>query len=453
MSPIERRVWPILWCMILLVGLASGAAAHPMQAVDVQVLSGASPFPAECAPQDGYRGQEYEPSVVANPVNQNHLVATWTQDYNLGIMTATSFDGGLTWRTQPIPNVTRCTGGPSEWAFDARAALGPDGIAYVAGVRSPCAPDRCVSVQPLQLFFSRSADGGLSWSSEPVVVATAGAIDWASIAADPDVPGAVNVTWSEGGNQATYFSRSVDQGVTWSDPRPIRIASTAGDFGYSELLALENGNIVLVHTDLNTVGGINLSGTSRISASYSEDKGATWAAMRRLLELPVESDIASAAIGSAGTAYIAVRTPTDPGGFGISVLVTRDGGESWSEPVVIPTSQTGAFGPRVAVAGDGTIGVSYLDRRNDVPGDHEETTDVWLAHSHDAGVSWSETHVGGSFDSSGLDFTFDTDWQWLVGVQKGFIPLFRLAVPAEGGRGASDIFAGRVVAGRRTGSS
>lgn len=452
MGIIKHRRWlTVVGYAGALILSAQTVGAHPMQAFDVQVLSGASPFSAECGPEDKYRGQEYEPSGAANPSNRDHLIATWTQDYNLGTMAAASVDGGITWTTTPIPNVTRCTGGTFDWTFDGRAAIGPDGIAYVAGVRAPCVSEDCVSVKPLQVFVSRSEDGGLTWSEQPAVVAEAGVMDYTSIAADPSTAGAVNVAWSEGG-QATYFARSTDGGLTWSNPRPIRVASKAGVLGLSELIVLENGNLVLVHTDLdaNTVAGTGLAGSASVSVVHSEDHGASWSEPRTLLELPGESDVAAAGAGQGGSAYIAVRTPTNHANFAISLLTSNDGGKTWSDPVLIPTSDNDAFGPRVAVAADRTIGVTYLDHRNDVPGDGQTTTNVWLAHSHDGGKSWSESRVGEPFDASRFDFNFDTDWQWVVGDGNRFVAIFR-AAPANASGGQSDIYAAALSTGRRVG--
>src|SRR5256885_2967861 len=53
----------------------------------------------------------------------------------------------------------------------------------------------------------------------------------------------------------------------------------------------------------------------------------------------------------------------------------------------------------VAVAGDGTVGVTWYDFRHDRPGDAALTTDYWFAYSRTGGRPWRRRHLGGPFRS------------------------------------------------------
>jgi hypothetical protein len=72
----------------------------------------------------------------------------------------------------------------------------------------------------------------------------------------------------------------------------------------------------------------------------------------------------------------------------IAFTMSTDGGRTWSAPIKVnqtPASATGhnghAFTPSVHVLPNGTIGVSYYDFRNNVPGGGT-STDHWLVHCH-----------------------------------------------------------------------
>jgi hypothetical protein len=62
------------------------------------------------------------------------------------------------------------------------------------------------------------------------------------------------------------------------------------------------------------------------------------------------------------------------------VVRSLDGGLTWRSQVLAGVSAF-AFEPAVAVDKHGTVGVTWYDFRNDVPGDPALTADVWFPHS------------------------------------------------------------------------
>ena len=80
---------------------------------------------------------------------------------------------------------------------------------------------------------------------------------------------------------------------------------------------------------------------------------------------------------------------------------STDGGQHWSPLQVVstggPTAQ--AYNHAVEVTDNGTVVITYFDDRNNDPADGIATTDVWIRHSHDGGLTWqAEQHLLGPFD-------------------------------------------------------
>jgi hypothetical protein len=80
---------------------------------------------------------------------------------------------------------------------------------------------------------------------------------------------------------------------------------------------------------------------------------------------------------------------------------STDGGATWSAPVRVSGAPgVPSFTPSVAVASDGTVGVSYFDFRSNTAA-AGLPTDLWFAHCHAActnAASWTEAHAYGPFD-------------------------------------------------------
>jgi hypothetical protein len=112
---------------------------------------------------------------------------------------------------------------------------------------------------------------------------------------------------------------------------------------------------------------------------------------------------------------------------GIAFARSTDGGLTWSAPIginAVPGVQ--AILPSVAIRGDGTIGVTYYDFRNHVPGALSLATDYWLMASVD-GSSWIEQHVTGPFDFTAAPFAeglFVGDYQALSFSGGTFLPFY-----------------------------
>jgi len=201
----------------------------------------------------------------------------------------------------------------------------------------------------------------------------------------------------------------------------------------------------------------------------SEDLGRTWKGPFRIGTTtstePSDPDsgsslralpIVSTAADANGTLFTAWNDIHSPQSSFIRVARSSDGGRSWSTPVDVAQVAGQAFLPALGVSGDGTVGVMWDDSRNDKPGDGQFTLDVWFAHSHDGGRTWSDPiDLAGPFDaltasetsSTGVAGHFLGDYQGLAGMAGGdFAGIFAASRPVAT-HGPSDTFVARVRTG------
>ncbi|HEV3229033.1 MAG TPA: sialidase family protein [Solirubrobacteraceae bacterium] len=448
------------------------------RADSVQELSGPTPFPSGC----GVTGtptfnSTAEPYVVVNPVNPDNIVVTWQQDrFNadggaLSNVVSVSKDGGRSFREAPVPGISRCTGGADERASDPWLSFGPDGTLYLASLSFSEMPQNQAVAGPTELEVSRSSDGGVSWSA-PVYVQPLDQTynDREAIAADPTRPGYAYFAFvkrygAEGESGFEQFSRTTDGGRTWSSPAPIYTPPPGVLTDPTLIEVLPDGTLVnlLIVANLspflpNPAPKIRWD----IMAQRSTDQGQTWSGAVKIADIapfpPIDSDtgkvvraypVISGAVGPDGTTYVVWNEIPVPG-LGSQVLFAKsaDGGRTWSNPALVKRSPGQAFLPSVAVAGDGTLGVTYDDTRNNQAGSKQLTTDVWFSQSRDRGATWQESHVAGPFatstapesDSSGVQGLFLGDYQGLAALgHGGFGAAFAQSRP-QATHGPSDLF-------------
>jgi hypothetical protein len=468
--------------------LPSGAGAGP--AVNgPRRITAASPYAPGCGTPIDAQGlgerideTEAEPSLTVDRRDSRNLVTAWMVDLYRGYTSAWSDNSGAIWHSSVVPGISACSGDPAgyEVAADAWLSTGPDGTTYLSGIALDL-NDVPNAVGPPFLPFrsrlqvSRSVDGGRTWSPPSIVVAGVGRLhDKPSVVADPQRPGYAYVAWTEfltplgPPAEGISFSRTTDHGATWSAPQHLDFPALPGATPIGALTEpLPDGSLVV----LTTVRARN--GTAdphRIYAMRTADAGDTWSAPVLVAEFPAtngrhstpwddpETGLAvdapewaiSAAVGPNGTLYVTWRNSLPPINADVALSKSTDGGLTWSAPSTVASSGAQMWLPVIAVARDGTVGITYYDDRRDVLDQDGYTNDFWFSYSHDGAATWREIHVGGPFDlrtallrKIPIQGYFLGDYHAMVAMPGGFESVFAMARP-EAKVGGSDLFVARL---------
>ena len=345
----------------------------------------------------------------------------WSNGSAQGIGGAYTLDGGATWSALNV-SFTRCSGGlpgttgDYQRASDPWLTFGPAGVVYLMALVSDQSTSRNGMV------VAKSTDGGVSFS-DPIIIKDHDAAgikarslfhDKNTMTADPHHPGFVYATWTLFRNRsyALLFSRSTDGGDTWSPAHPVNVfEKMAMHEGASfrqgaQIAVLPDGT--LINTFFRVLADPRRGGqfTGIEEAIFrSRDQGGRW----ERLDTPVAAIVPTGAIDAelffnfgiilpvrdagqlpdiavnrtTGAIYIVWQDGRFSPLGASSILIARsiDGGDTWSQPLPVhdvsnPFNQ--AFLPAVAVATDGTVGVLFYDFRNDQFGDAILGTDVHL---------------------------------------------------------------------------
>jgi hypothetical protein len=461
--------------LLLCAACDEPAAPLPSTFPGLVAVSGSASWNSSCqGPAGGgtvFPNAGVEPSIAIDPTNPQHLIGVWQQDRwsnggANGIVSAATFDGGQTWMRNSA-KFSRCTGGAYDRATDPWVSIGPGGTAWqIAYVFDANAPNRAMLV-------SRSSDGGRTWQDPQQLqhdTAPDPVMDKETVTADPLDPLFVYAVWDRLtgttvpnnplGTGPAWFARTTDGGESWETARQIYDPGPDTQTVSNQIVVLPDGTLV----DLLVVITQNSTPTPRATVSVlrSTDRGVSWPPPA----IPVAdaefvgvndpkngrgirtgSVVPTIAVDRAnGALYIAWEDARFSGMArdGIALSKSTDGGLHWSAPVQVNGAPAvPAFTPALAVASNGSVGVTYYDLRRDNASDSDHLMVAqWLATSTDGGATFADAMIGGPFDlrSAPLEHGayFLGDYQGLVSAGRVFLPFF-VAVP---GSGPSSVFFG-----------
>jgi hypothetical protein len=452
--------------MAALLAACESSVHHSQSFAGLTPVSGSAALSPACNRAGGgtlFVDSEVEPHLAVDPKDETHLIAAWQQDrWSSGgsnaILGAVSFDRGGTWRSF-APGFSHCTGATGadsfERASDPWISFAPDGTAHMAALGlNGSDPKRAI-------LASRSLDSGLTWLPPVALMVEADpdvAVDKETITADPRDATRVYAVWDRlvglaGKSIASapiWFSRSSDAGASWEAARMIYDPGPGLFTLGNEIAVLADGTLL----DFFSVGATTTTpGPAAVAVIRSNDRGTSWSAPVQISAVQ-NSGIGDAKTGlnvrtggvvpsvaadaASGALYVAWGDAQFSKGAreGIAVSRSADGGLTWSAPrQVNGAGQVPAFMPVLAVARDGTVGVTYYDFRADVPSDRSQLlASVWLATSADQGATWSDSPVAGPFDLQNAPVVdgqpqsyFVGDYQGLVRSGAGFLGLFVVA--------------------------
>lgn len=450
----RRRILTLVAGAALLPLALVPALADPLDATAPGAVSSTGASPLSTCTADTARIQsgevfpssEVEPWVATNPQDPLHLVGAWQQDRwsnggARGLVTAVSFDGGVTWTA---PNTltfsSLCTGGTVanggdlQRATDPWVTFTPNGDVYLMSLSLD---DPGESADHAMLVM-KSVDGGLTWGEPTTLIRENDPNvlnDKNSITADPNEADGSHVyaVWDRlvfpteaargasaenavGFEGPTLFTRTTNGGATWETPRVIftqrgKITQTIGN----QIVVLPdnatfNGELINGFNLINIRKAGLVFGPFQVAVIRSVDQGETWSGaiiVDKMLTIgvtdPFDEDIdirtgdvipEFAVDPVSGTLY-AVWQDARFSGFAhdsIAFSMSEDGGLTWTPTVRInqtpdvgPVGNRQAFTPSVHVLSDGTIGVTYYDFRNngvDASLADPLETDYFIVHCH-----------------------------------------------------------------------
>jgi hypothetical protein len=326
-------------------------------------------------------------------------VVAWSSNDRLGgtnatgdddILFARSTDGGLTFSAEAALNTDYQTDTSPNAIVDTNdttPALAAHGSRFIAVWHRTTFGSTTIQV-------ARSDDGGMTWTpnatffdeSDVPVIATDGAGTWV-------------IVWEHApsfGNTFLptdlYFSRSTDDGLTWSTPAALNAGAAGDALRDIPSRLVYSGGVWVVVSSASTVP---IAQQSDVLFWRSVDGGASWSAPTSLDPGGSGAYRSSPSVAGDGAGnWMAVwqSAPSPNGESDIFSARSADGAVTWSTPTAVNTDQTSDgqkdSSPDVATSGGGTYRVVWT-RLGSAANPDLNHSDVFTASSSDGGMTWS----------------------------------------------------------------
>lgn len=423
------RIWTTF--VLLVFGLPSVSA---QQVVRISELSANNPA---------------EVSIAINPKNPDNMIAASLQiqrppKSRAGSYQYVSFDGGKTWKTVPTPNLTNLVQGDDIVVFSS------DGVAYHVHLSF----DGIRQARPVRaengMIVNVSKDGGNTWTDGTAAINHVNTVtpfeDKPGMVVD-NAPGSrskgnVYIAWTRFDvygstnpehRSQIYFTRSTDQGQTYS--MPFRVSDTGGDCIDSDNTVEgavpavgPNGEVYLVWAgplglvmDKSLDGGLTF-GKDKVISNMPGGWDFEVQGLSRANGMPITGvDLSNGP--NKGTLYVNWIDARN-GDSDVFVMSSKDGGDSWSSPARVnddplKNGKTQFFTWMSVDPADGSINILFYDRRDGTG----TQTGVTLARSVDGG----KTFVNHKIDVPPFDANsnvFFGDYGGISAYQGRVVPAF-----------------------------
>jgi len=237
------------------------------------------------------------------------------------------------------------------------------------------------------VYFARSSDGGVNWGA-PILLDSSGGPAFSPQLA-PSATQDVAAVWADfrGGTnyREIYRNRSTDGGASFSGNTKVNATgetATADSFGVD--LAVSGNNVYVVFEAFETTR------RRQVYFSRSTNNGNTWSEPVQMSpESPLDGYVAATPrIAASGTRVHVVWRDNRNGGADLYVRTSRNSGSSFDTAVRVDTGDlvgsNASVDPDIAADGDNAY-VVWVDNRD------AGSLDIWMNRSIDAGMTWLAT--------------------------------------------------------------
>lgn len=248
-------------------------------------------------------------------------------------------------------------------------------------------------VESGNIYTATSSDSGLSWSNAMEIVNEPNWINYDYL--HKSIDGSINVFYTRSyytgtrGIQRTYYLKSTDDGITWSNPE-----SVTGDYYHSRYpVAVEqNDGTVQVYFSYSDT----LSYNRDLYMVESNDGGVSWETEREIIDWESSLYLRSVSLDSTGTTWLFFSSMNSSGNDDIWFMKSADDGLNWTAPDTIAATELGEYQATSTVDKDGTMWLAYtqadtLQSPQLPPGVRsfqQLDLNIFLKRSDDGGVSW-----------------------------------------------------------------
>jgi Neuraminidase (sialidase) len=257
------------------------------------------------------------------------------------------------------------------------------------------------------------------------------------------------------------FSRSTDGGASFSTPQVVFATGTNKQTIGNVPVVFPNGDVAVLGTYFEN-GSLGKN-SQHLWMTLSKDGGQTFTTPQLVLDmqslvvpgLRTGDTVPMFAVAADGTLYATWQDVRFSNGKRNDVLVasSRDEGQTWSMPLKAndtPAGAQDAFLPAIAVDSRGRVGILYYDLRDDASTkDGSFMAAEWFTTSKDGGRTWSASQrVTPTFDYAAAPQAggyFLGDYQALDPAGTSFQAFFGAnLLPQANGALGSDIFSTRI---------
>ncbi len=217
------------------------------------------------------------------------------------------------------------------------------------------------------IYYKRSTDGGLSWGTDTRLTSNSGY----SLSPSGAVSGSeVHVVWYEGrdGNNEIYYKRSSDGGISWG--ADTRLTNDIAD-SYGSSVSVSGSVVHVAWQDKR-------DSNYEIYHKRSTDAGISWGTDTRLTNNPALSRYPS--LSASGSIVHIVWEDYRGSDFNIYYKRSTDGGTSWTADIPLTLDLGDSYHPSLSVSGS-VLHAVWSDNR-------DGNSNIYYKRSTDAGISW-----------------------------------------------------------------